>query len=114
MRHKPRRITGTGGSGLNAHMDDATIPLQRLRTIRRCQRKIGALMDELNEVAKQIATIRMRFQVGSREDLELREACATISVIMLEGDRVTGWLDNWILARQAQQLAQEQAHHDDA
>lgn len=102
---KRRRTTGPMGSGLNAHMDDQAIPLQQLRTVRRCQRKIGALMDELNEVAKQLCTIMLRLPVGSRECLELREAVVLLDTMLIDGDKVSGWLDDWVLARQAKEQA---------
>lgn len=98
-----RRITG---SGLNAHLDEGALALQQLRTVRRCQRTVGQKMDELNEVAKTLATIMLRFTPGSRESLELRESVIALDTIMIDGDKVAGWLDDWILARQAK----EQAH----
>ena len=102
-----RRMTG---SGLNAHMDDQAIAFQQVRTVRRCQRKVGALMDELNQVAKQVATVWMSFPPGSSTDTPLGEAVKTLDVMMLQGDQVAGWLDDWILALQAK----EQAQHDHA
>ena len=97
---KRRRMTG---SGLNAHMDDQAIAFQQVRTVRRCQRKVGALMDELNQVAKQVATVWMSFPPGSSTDTPLGEAVKTLDVIMLQGDQVAGWLDDWILALQAKE-----------
>jgi hypothetical protein len=103
---KRRRITG---SGLNAYLDDQAIPLQQLRTVRRCQRKVGALMDELNEVAKHLATIWMRFPPGTSTGTPLGEAVKTIDVMLFDGDQVAGWLDDWVLACQANERAREQA-----
>ena len=95
-----RRMTG---SGLNAHMDDQAIAFQQVRTVRRCQRKVGALMDELNQVAKQVATVWMSFPPGSSTDTPLGEAVKTLDLMMLQGDQVAGWLDDWILALQAKE-----------
>ena len=108
MRH--RRITN---SGLNVHMEErdaGTVSLQQVRTVRRCQRKVGLLMDELNQVAKQIATVWMSFPPGSSTDTPLGEAVKTLDVMMLQGDQVAGWLDDWILALQAKEQATHGVH----
>ena len=105
---KRRRTTGPmglTGSGLNAHMDEQAIPLQQLRTVRRCQRKIGSLMDELNQVAKQLATIWWSYPVKSYDAHALGEAVKALDLVLVKSDQVSGWLDDWILARQAKAQA---------
>ena len=94
--------------GLGALMTDAAIPLQQVRTVRRCQRKIGALMDELNEAAKQIATIMLRFPPASPSGERLRETVVVINTMLIDGDKVTGGLDDWCLAQQAKEFPHEQ------
>ena len=103
MKH--RRMTG---SGLNAHMDEGAIRLQQQRTVRRCQHKIGQLMDELNEVAKQIATVMLAFPLKSREGDGLRELLVKLDVMLIDGDTVTGGLDDLLLAWQAKEFPHEQ------
>jgi hypothetical protein len=66
-------------------------------------------MDELNEVAKHLATIWMRFPPGNSTGTPLGEAVKTIDVMLFDGDQVAGWLDDWVLACQANERAREQA-----
>ena len=103
---KRRRMTG---SELNAHMDDQTIPLQQVRTVRRCQRQIKRLTGELNEIAKQIAVIWMQCPPTSATNTPLREAMVALDVMQLDGETVTGWLDDWVLARETKEQAHDQA-----
>lgn len=99
---KRRRMTG---SGLNAHMDDQAISVQQRRTVRRCQRSIGQKMDELNEVAKQLAMIWWSYPVQSHEADALGESVKMLDVMLLKGDQVCGWIDDWVLAQEAKEQA---------